>query len=331
MGSLPKCSRSFPATRNSLRGNGFRVRLLACVGMAAVYWFAHLKRGIIVPFNTSTVGAQTKEFVHSVDARWLMAYASGIGDAKPAFLDTESHAVIGHPVFPVCLEWPAILECYRLPGTELVTADERARNVHAAHDLHIFRPIRAGEQLATTATVVGLTRIKPGAAQTIRLDTVAEDGELVCRTYQLGIKRQVEILGAPRVDEQAPDFPVAQGGAAQRFEIPIATTAAHVYTECARIWNPVHTDRAVALAAGLPDIILHGTATLAMAVSRIVDHCIDGDPTRVTRLGGRFSAMVLMPSTITLAIHAHHDGVINYTVFCEDDRQAISQGFVCYR
>lgn len=33
-------------------------------------------------------------------------------------------------------------------------------------------------------------------------------------------------------------------------DIPIAATAAHVYTECAR-------------AAGLPDIILHGTATLA--------------------------------------------------------------------
>ena len=43
---------------------------------------------------------------------------------------------------------------------------------------------------------------------------------------------------------------------------------AHVYTECARIWNPIHTDRAVARAAGLPDIILHGTATLALAVSR---------------------------------------------------------------
>ena len=27
-----------------------------------------------------------------------------------------------------------------------------------------------------------------------------------------------------------------------------------MYTECARIWNPIHTDRAVALAAGLPDI-----------------------------------------------------------------------------
>ncbi|MFT4561308.1 MAG: acyl dehydratase [Gammaproteobacteria bacterium] len=283
-----------------------------------------------MPFNSSVVGAQTKGFVHSIDARWLMAYAAGISDRNPAYLDTNRHTVIAHPVFPVCLEWPAILACYRLPGTELVTADEQARNVHASHDLQIFRPIRAGEQLTTTATVVGLTPIKPGAAQTIRLDTIAADGELVCRTYQLGIKRNVEILGDPRVDEDMPDFPVANGGETQRFEIAIAQEAAHVYTECARIWNPVHTDRAVALAAGLPDIILHGTATLAMAVSQIVDHILAGDSTRITRLGGRFSAMVLMPSTLSLAIHAHSDGVINYTVLCEDGSRAISQGFVCY-
>src|SRR5262245_63914545 len=38
----------------------------------------------------------------------------------------------------------------------------------------------------------------------------------------------------------------------------------HVYTECARIWNPIHTDLAVVRAAGLSGPILHGTATLAL-------------------------------------------------------------------
>ena len=80
--------------------------------------------------------------------------------------------------------------------------------------------------------------------------------------------------------------------------------------------------------AGLPDIILHGTATLALAVSRIVDTFADGDPTRITRLGGRFAAMVLMPSTITL--QAHRSGnIISYEVLTEDGQPAISQGFVC--
>jgi acyl dehydratase len=87
-------------------------------------------------------------------------------------------------------------------------------------------------------------------------------------------------------------------------EIAVSPQLAHVYTECARIWNPIHTDVAVARAAGLPDIILHGTATLALAVSRIVAERCGGDPTAVRRVTCRFTGMVPMPSTLTLRASA---------------------------
>jgi acyl dehydratase len=79
--------------------------------------------------------------------------------------------------------------------------------------------------------------------------------------------------------------------------IQIAANAAHVYTECARIWNPIHTDVAHARAAGLPGIILHGTATLALSVSRVL-FALEGDAARVTRVQCRFTGMVLMPSSL---------------------------------
>jgi acyl dehydratase len=286
-----------------------------------------------MPYDSIMVGGASKAFANEIDARWLMSYAAGLGDPAPAYFDTEANDVIGHPMFPVCLEWQPILDCINIPGAESVTPAEHRRDVHAAHDLHIYRPICAGDKLTTTATVIGLEQIRPGAAQTIRLDTIAEDGELVCRTYQLGIKRDVSIIGQPNFIESAPELPklTTPVGAEQRFAIPVSKEAAHLYTECARIWNPVHTDRAVALAAGLPDIILHGTATMALAVSTIVGQLLDGDSTRITRLGGRFRAMVLMPSTITLTIQANENGVVAYTVFTADDKPAISQGFVCYR
>lgn len=286
-----------------------------------------------MPLNTAVVGGESKTFVHEVDARWLMAYAAGLGDTTATYRNTQAHTIIGHPMFPVCLEWPAIVDCVNIPGGETATARERARNVLAAHDLHIRRPIRAGERLSTTATVIGLQRIKPGVAQTIRLDTYAEGGDLVCRTYQLGIIRGVEIIGEAASLEECPELPAiaAAVGDGRQFEIRVSADAAHVYTECARIWNPIHTDRAVALAAGLPDIILHGTATMALAVSTIVHELLGGDSARVTRLGGRFSAMVLMPSTVTLAVHSDQDGLVAYTVLVEDGQAAISRGFLCYR
>ncbi len=111
------------------------------------------------------------------------------------------------------------------------------------------------------------------------------------------------------------------------MDIDVPAGTAHTYTECARIWNPIHTDRAVALSAGLPDIILHGTATLALAVSHIVDEFAGGEPAKVSRLGGRFSAMVLMPSTIRLQAQRNDDTVF-YQVITEDGQVAISNGFV---
>jgi acyl dehydratase len=285
-----------------------------------------------MPLDSTMVGTTTEAIRHDVDARWLMAYAAGLGDLNSRYLDTAAHTVVAHPVFPVCLEWPAVLATRNLPGYASSTADERARGVHAAHDLHLYRPIRAGDRLTTRATVVQMRQIKPGAAQLTRLDTVDEAGVLVCRTYQLGISRGVSIAGGDRTLEEPPAWPDRgdSDGEGSCIDMPVAPGAAHVYTECARIWNPIHTDRRVALAAGLPDIILHGTATLALAVSRLVDRCVDGDPGRVRRLGGRFLSMVRMPSTLTLRIDGEREQTVSFSVLTQDGEAAVGQGFLTW-
>ena len=55
-----------------------------------------------------------------------------------------------------------------------------------------------------------------------------------------------------------------------------------------------------ATAAGLPDIILHGTATWALAGRELVARCADRDPTRLRRLRGCFRAMVIPGTAIEL-------------------------------
>jgi acyl dehydratase len=116
---------------------------------------------------------------------------------------------------------------------------------------------------------------------------------------------------APEHDREVEPAPLP---AAQREEGPsgwtgqiqIPATLAHVYSECARIWNPIHTDRAVARGAGLPDIILHGTATLALAVSEVLRREAIA-PGGVRRVACRFGAMVHLPGRLTLDADAHDD------------------------
>ncbi len=278
------------------------------------------------------VGQQTREFEHRVDARWLMAYAAGIHDGNPRYMDTSAGNVIGHPVFPVCLEWPVILCSRELRWYESVSEEESRRGVHAAHDLHIYKPIVAGETYRTKGRIVSLKMMKPGAAQTILLETRDSKGELVCRTWQLGISRGVGITGDAVCETAAPappEFTDAEAVSAS-WEIGVQEGAANVYTETARIFNPIHSDRAVALAAGLPDIILHGTATLAMGITRLVNEILDGDPLRVTRLGGRFTGMVLMPSTLKLVLGSRRTDAVSFEMYGPDGTAVLERGFLCF-
>jgi acyl dehydratase len=110
--------------------------------------------------------------------------------------------------------------------------------------------------------------------------------------------------------------------------VEIPATAAHVYTECARIWNPIHTDVAVARAAGLPGLILHGTATLALAVSRVVARDLGGDPERVRGVAARFSGVVLMPSRIRVRSGGPRGQTVSFDTVDSAGAPVLNQGIV---
>ena len=264
-----------------------------------------------------------------------MAYAAAIGNLLPPYMDTRDSAnLVAHPLFPVCFEWPVVVEmAQRLHGTELTAAEAR-RAVHATHDLMLHRPIRPPEKLTTVATIVAVKRRKPGAYQMMRLDTRDESGAPLCTSWYGTIYRGVEVIGPDREMESEPDLPPAKNVSQPRFEttVRIGGGLAHTYTECARIHNPIHTDIKVAQDAGLPGLILHGTATLAIAVSQVVANEAGRDPCRVKRIAGRFNAMVMMPSEIGVRVLAREPfdnaDIVRFDVINQDQQPAVSGGAI---
>jgi hypothetical protein len=65
-----------------------------------------------------------------------------------------------------------------------------------------------------------------------------------------------------------------------------------------------------ALAAGLADIILHGTATWALAGLVILRRYADRDVWRLKRSRGRFTGMVIPGETIRIRHSSEDDGVV---------------------
>lgn len=290
-----------------------------------------------MPLDAGSVGAATAPRTQLVDARWSMAFAAALDDRRPEYLDTRRpDGLVAHPLFPVAFEWPVFLETHGLAANAGLGADERRRGVHASHDLLLHRPLRPGQELTTVARIAGVASRRAGAYQVVRLDTTDGAGRPVSTTWYGSLYRGVAVRGDDRPAGDRPPVPAAPtpGPPEAELSLPVAWNLAHVYSECARIWNPIHTDPSVAERAGLPGLILHGTCTLALAVSALLRHAPAG-PEHAVRVSARFSAMVAMPSTIRVRLQGRtptpEGEGLHFEVLDEAGAPAVRAGFLALR
>ena len=271
-----------------------------------------------------------------------MSYAAGLTDNNPsAYFDTTKEAgVVAHPMLYWAISWPFMWT----RGSELLSKamppNEKGRGVHYQEDAIIYKPISSGTEVVMKCKAVEALQKRKGSTLMSKYDLYDQaSGDLLIThwttTYYRGVKMGTANATSTNKADLPPALPRSNNTKTLPDEpilthaIPVAFNEAHVYTECARIWNPIHTDKAVALQAGLPDIILHGTAHLAKAVSAIIDLYAGGDPTRVQRIKcGAFGANVFMPSTITLRIFSVDNGIVRWDLLNEQGQQAIRNGVV---
>jgi acyl dehydratase len=283
-----------------------------------------------VPIRSAAAGSILDTSRERITTRRLLAYAAGIGaTADGAFDDAREGGVVAMPPFCVALEWPVVSgararECLGAAGHEAF------RGVHASQDSFFHRPIRPGDELETRGSIAAVRPTRAGALIWMKLATVdAATGEPVVTSWSSSIYRGVEVAGGERVVEEPPTVPgagVVDVALTHAVTLAIPREMPHVYTECASIWNPIHTERTVALAAGLPDLILHGTATWALAAREVLRLYGDGDPRRLRRFAGRFRAMVLPGTAITIEQGRGVDGAVRFVVRNGSGETAIDQG-----
>ena len=274
-----------------------------------------------------SVGAGLAPLTHAIDARWLMAYAAGLGETDEHYFDTLAPAgPLAHPLFAVCYEWPVAVALREAT----IAAELHPLSVHATHHLVIHRAPRAGDQLRTNARVVAVEPRRAGTLVVSRFETIDADGRPVTTTDYGSVYRGVAISGAVPAPAGGAATPPGSSAAPARWSdvVPVDINAARVYTECARIWNPIHTDVAVARGAGLADPILHGTATLALSVSRLVARDLAGAAERVREIRARFTGMVALPSSFTVRGGPRQGSTIAFDAVAADGAPVVSQGVV---
>jgi acyl dehydratase len=280
-----------------------------------------------MPAHTAAAGSELDSHNVALTARKALAYAAGIMDTSgQVFDDDRPDGIIAPPQYCVSLEWP-IVNGKLSRSVVGMAPDERLRSVHASQDSIFHQPMRPGMNLTTTGTIAAIRRTRAGALTVTKLTTLdADSGAPVVTSWSSGIARNVEVVGEDISLESPPALPEAMGDVVEEVEIFIPREMPHTYTECADIWNPIHTEREVAIASGLPDIILHGTATWALAGREVIRACCGGDPARLKRLHGRFTAMVIPGTTIRVELQAPRDGIVGFTVYNDQGQAVVSNG-----
>lgn len=279
-----------------------------------------------VPVIPSTVaGTEVGALSTSLDARWMMAYSAALGVDDPRYYDTLApEGPMAHPLFSVCYEWPALLAL----RSKAVRESWALLGVHSTHHVIIHRLPSAADRLLTRAQIIVVRPSRTGTLVVARLSTVDRNGRPVTTTDYGSVYRGITTEREARVPVEPLARPSPPASTETRWTaaVPVGPRAAHIYSECARIWNPIHTDIAVARSAGLTAPILHGSATLALALSELITQDLGGDPARVREIAVRFAGLVFMPSTLTVRGRGRAGDLLAFDAVDERGEPVLSDG-----
>jgi acyl dehydratase len=221
---------------------------------------------INMPFNATAIGECFEPFVWDVTPRRVLAFKAALAPQDAAALDdTTPNGQAALPMMIVSPEWQVVLSNLSQPRYGL-SAQERIQGVHASQDTRFHRRVLTGDRLCVRGTLDGARESRAGAVVTVRLRTEeATSGVPVAESIYTMIYRGVAISGRSSAPNALESYELPAKADCQRVEVHLPSAFCHVYSECSEIWNPIHTERTVAIRAGLSGIIVHGTALWALA------------------------------------------------------------------
>jgi hypothetical protein len=253
--------------------------------------------------NSELTGTILRDYETSVNWRDIMNYSAAIGDTNPRYFDDESsNGIIAHPVYPVALTWNIIGRIREFIVSEKFPTELLLSQVHYTEHLEIHRPLSPGLQLVIKGQIVAILPHRAGTHVVIRLVTREKEGAPVFTEHIGAMLRGVECIGGGSGKESLPIVQNISDAVEPCWAstVSIGQIMPFVYDGCTEIVFPIHTSIKFARMVGLPGIILQGTATLALAVTELVNRELNHEPARVKSVSCRFTGMVLPGSNISV-------------------------------
>jgi acyl dehydratase len=156
-----------------------------------------------MPLNRAFIGRSYRAGgTFEVTREHIRRFAVAIGDLNPAYLDPEAAKALGHPdvIAP-----PTFLTTVGLsladgngPISDPDLGLDMGLVVHGEqHYLH-HRPVRPGDVLTATTTVVDIRDAGANELMTMQTEIVTTEGEPVCTSRNVVVSRGTAVVGVVR-------------------------------------------------------------------------------------------------------------------------------------
>jgi acyl dehydratase len=275
----------------------------------------------VEPYRVDLLGVPGEATRFEVTQERVIAYAQATNDVIPQHASGE----FAPPVFAIVPAMDALVAAV----TGLVPVRHTPRVVHGEQDFRFHAPIRPGMTLETIATPVGIHQKSSGVlAYALGQTQDTSTGELLVEQHMTAFFRSAE--GSPSSGGLPPShtFEAAlragepRARVVQRFD----EDQTYRYSSASGDMMPQHLDEALAKAAGLPGIIIHGLCTMAFCSQAVIATACPQDPARLTRLAVRFSNIAFPGQSIATTLYDASAGCLMFETLAENGERIITDG-----
>ncbi len=248
--------------------------------------------------NAELVGKNYESKTFQVTAEAIERYARATNDANEAYL--RGGDSVASPVFPIVAAFDSFMEVSLDSDLQV----DLLRLVHGAQEHVLHRPITPGDLLTVSPVLESVDHKESGETFTVKATLADSAGGAVAEVrgtmFIRGSGSRQRSVAA--TDEAARDILYEETTKVDDDQ-PVR------YAQASGDQNPIHLDETTARMAGLPGVILHGMCTMAIATKAAVNGLAGGDPTRIKRVGVRFSKPVLPGQELTTRLWKEADGL----------------------
>jgi acyl dehydratase len=276
----------------------------------------------MVGLNAELVGKDYGKKTYEVTAEAIEKYARATNDENERYLGGGD--TVAPPIFPVVPAFESFMAASMDPELQA----DLLRLVHGAEEHVLHAPIKPGDTLTVEGVLESVEQKDSGETFTVKGTETNQDGEVVAEVRGTMFIRGSG--GGGRSGTAPTEEPERQVVHEETTKVDEDQT--HRYAEASGDHNPIHLDEKVARMAGLPRTINHGMCTMAIAVKGAVNGLAGGDPTRVRRVGVRFSKPVFPGQELTTRFWKESEGggtsVYGFETYNPDGAAVIKNGIV---